>query len=166
MAPISFKLIVLDQKSIQSIRREAFIVGSNTFSFLSSRSLHFVIFGWEHLQQSKNWVCGGDLCSGYIYSESLKNSLYSSKWNCDIFFANARCSSSHKKHYSQKNHCNDNCNDFSDYNDIIAPLDKLIMLHYIIYRLTFPNLDLCIYQTPQWHLQFLMTWAFLPKFKL
>ena len=25
--------------------------------------------------------------------------------------------------YSQKNHCNDNCNDFSDYNDIIAPLD-------------------------------------------
>ena len=23
-------------------------------------------------------------------------------------------------HYSQKNHCNDNCNDFSDYNDIIA----------------------------------------------
>ena len=30
-------------------------------------------------------------------------------------------------HYSQKNHCNDNCNDFSDYNDIIAPLDKLIM---------------------------------------
>ena len=33
-------------------------------------------------------------------------------------------------HYSQKNHCNDNCNDFSDFNDIIAPLDKLIMLHY------------------------------------
>ena len=33
-------------------------------------------------------------------------------------------------HYSQKNHCNDNCNDFSDYNDIIASLDKLIMLHY------------------------------------
>ena len=31
------------------------------------------------------------------------------------------------KHYSQRNHCNDNCNDFSDYNDIIAPLDKLIM---------------------------------------
>ena len=30
-------------------------------------------------------------------------------------------------HYSQKNHCNNNCNDFSDYNDIIAPLDKLIM---------------------------------------
>ena len=30
-------------------------------------------------------------------------------------------------HNSQKNHCNDNCNDFSDYNDIIAPLDKLIM---------------------------------------
>ena len=30
-------------------------------------------------------------------------------------------------HYSQKYHCNDNCNDFSDYNDIIAPLDKLIM---------------------------------------
>ena len=30
-------------------------------------------------------------------------------------------------HYSQKNHCNDNCNDFSDYNDIIAPLGKLIM---------------------------------------
>ena len=29
-----------------------------------------------------------------------------------------------KRHYSQKNHCNDNCNDFSDYNDIIAPLDK------------------------------------------
>ena len=35
-----------------------------------------------------------------------------------------------KDHYSQKNHCNDNCNDFSDYNDIIAPLDKLTMLHY------------------------------------
>ena len=33
-------------------------------------------------------------------------------------------------HYSQKNHCNDNCNDFSDYNDIIAPLEKVIMLHY------------------------------------
>ena len=30
-------------------------------------------------------------------------------------------------HYRQKNHCNDNCNDFSDFNDIIAPLDKLIM---------------------------------------
>ena len=30
-------------------------------------------------------------------------------------------------HYSQKNHCND----FSNYNDIIAPLDKVIMLHYI-----------------------------------
>ena len=29
-------------------------------------------------------------------------------------------------HDSQKSHCND----FSDYNDIIAPLDKLIMLHY------------------------------------
>ena len=29
--------------------------------------------------------------------------------------------------YSQKNHCNDNCNDFSDYNDIIALLDKLII---------------------------------------
>ena len=29
-------------------------------------------------------------------------------------------------HYSQKNHCNDNCNDFSDYNDIIAPLEMLI----------------------------------------
>ena len=35
-----------------------------------------------------------------------------------------------KEHYSQKNHCNDNCNDFSDYNDIIAPLDKLIMLDW------------------------------------
>ena len=34
-----------------------------------------------------------------------------------------------KTHCSQKNHCNDNCNNFSDYNDIIAPLDKLIMLH-------------------------------------
>ena len=32
-----------------------------------------------------------------------------------------------KVHFSQKNHCNDNCNDFSDYNDIIASLDKLIM---------------------------------------
>ena len=30
-------------------------------------------------------------------------------------------------HYSQKDHCSDNCNDFSDYNDITAPLDKLIM---------------------------------------
>ena len=29
-------------------------------------------------------------------------------------------------HYSQENHCNDNCNAFSDYNDIIAPLVKLI----------------------------------------
>ena len=36
----------------------------------------------------------------------------------------------HKWHYSQTNHCNDNCNDFSDYNDIIAPLDKRIMFHY------------------------------------
>ena len=27
-------------------------------------------------------------------------------------------------HHSQKNHCNDNCNDFSDSNDIIAPLEK------------------------------------------
>ena len=36
----------------------------------------------------------------------------------------------YKGHYSQKNHCNDKCNDFSDYNDIVAPLDKLIMLHY------------------------------------
>ena len=38
--------------------------------------------------------------------------------------------------YSQKNHCNDNCNYFSDYNDIIAPLNKLmmsaIMLHYVL----------------------------------
>ena len=33
-------------------------------------------------------------------------------------------------HYSQKNHCNDDCDDSSDNNDIIAPLDKLIMLHY------------------------------------
>ena len=41
------------------------------------------------------------------------------------------CDDNH--HYSQKNHCNDNCNDFSDYNDIIAPLDKLIMLHYFRY---------------------------------
>ena len=32
-----------------------------------------------------------------------------------------------KCHCSQKNHCNYNCNDFSDYNDIIAPLNKLIM---------------------------------------
>ena len=30
-------------------------------------------------------------------------------------------------HYSQENHCNDNCNDFSDYNDIIALMDKLII---------------------------------------
>ena len=37
-----------------------------------------------------------------------------------------------RSRYSQKNHCNDNCNDFSDYNDIIAPLNKLIMLHYIV----------------------------------
>ena len=29
--------------------------------------------------------------------------------------------------YSQKNDCNDNFKDFSDYNDIIAPLDKLII---------------------------------------
>ena len=34
-----------------------------------------------------------------------------------------------KNHYSQKTHCNDNCNDFSDYNDTIAPLDKLMILH-------------------------------------
>ena len=32
-----------------------------------------------------------------------------------------------KKHFGQKSHCNDNCNDFSDNYDIIAPLDKLIM---------------------------------------
>ena len=31
-------------------------------------------------------------------------------------------------HYSQKNNCNDNCNNFSDYNDIVAPLDKLIII--------------------------------------
>ena len=30
-------------------------------------------------------------------------------------------------HYGQKDHCNDNCNYFSDYDDIIAPLDNLIM---------------------------------------
>ena len=37
----------------------------------------------------------------------------------------------YKHHYSHKNNCNDNCNnDFSDYNEIIAPLDKLIMLHF------------------------------------
>ena len=35
-----------------------------------------------------------------------------------------------KTHFSQKSHCNHNCNDFSDYDDIIAPLDKMIMLHY------------------------------------
>ena len=27
-------------------------------------------------------------------------------------------------HNSQKNHCNDNCNDFSDYNDIIGQADN------------------------------------------
>ena len=35
-----------------------------------------------------------------------------------------------KTHFSQKSHCNHNCNDFSDYDDIIAPLDKMIMLHF------------------------------------
>ena len=84
IAPISFKLIVLDQKSIQSIRREAFIVGSNTFSFLSSCSLNFVIFGWEPLQQSRiEYV--GDLCSGYIHSESLKKQFIFINSNCDPF---------------------------------------------------------------------------------
>ena len=33
-------------------------------------------------------------------------------------------------HYSQKYHCNDIYNHLSDYNDNIAPFDKLIMLHY------------------------------------
>ena len=28
---------------------------------------------------------------------------------------------SYNLHFSQKHHCNDNCNDFSDYKDIIAP---------------------------------------------
>ena len=32
--------------------------------------------------------------------------------------------------YSQKNNCCDNCNDLSDYSDIIAPLDKVMILHY------------------------------------
>ena len=34
---------------------------------------------------------------------------------------------SYNLHFSQKHHCNDNCNDFSDFNDITAALDKLIM---------------------------------------
>ena len=39
-----------------------------------------------------------------------------------------------KWHYSKKNHCNGNCNDLSDYNDIIAPLNKLVMLHFFCGR--------------------------------
>ena len=39
-------------------------------------------------------------------------------------------------HYSQKNHCNDNCNDFSDYNGIIAPLDKLLLRGAIMLHLS------------------------------
>ena len=38
----------------------------------------------------------------------------------------------------RKNHCNDNCNDFSDYNGIIAPLDKLIM-SYMKLIITLPS---------------------------
>ena len=34
-------------------------------------------------------------------------------------------------HYSQKNNNNNDYDDISDYNDIIAALDKLIMLHFI-----------------------------------
>ena len=59
------------------------------------------------------------------------------------------------KHYSQKNNSNGNCNDFSDYNDIIAPLDKLIMLHYFSSMLcTFPDVFLVKLKTirrNEWH---------------
>ena len=36
----------------------------------------------------------------------------------------------YQHHFGQKNNCNDNCNDFSDFNEITAHLDKLIMLYF------------------------------------
>ena len=47
--------------------------------------------------------------------------------NNNPWTAHTRITLLNNLHYSQKNHCNDNCTDFSDYNDIIATLDKLIM---------------------------------------
>ena len=47
----------------------------------------------------------------------------------------------HNAHYSQKNHWNANCNDLSYYNDIIAPLDKLIMLHIVIIDMAIKSVD-------------------------
>ena len=47
-------------------------------------------------------------------------------------------------HYSQTNHCNDNYNDFSYNNDIIAPLDKLIMLHYSQKKITIIITMICL----------------------
>jgi len=47
-------------------------------------------------------------------------------------------------YYSQENHCNDNSNDFSDNNDIIAPLDKLIMLHYSHKKITIIITMICL----------------------
>ena len=119
LANFSAPWIQIDYPTFHIVYCFTFLPASRRNEFAVKDELDTVQLPFEVLFK---WILDWNKKLPYLYAVSRVVSQFVSKvgthWGLRMW-----C----KNHCSHKNHCNDNCNDFSNYYEIVAPLDRLIM---------------------------------------